>query len=428
MRRAMTIDVPAVAANLALDERIRESQRAGASILHLGFGESGLPPHPWLLAALAAGAPRNAYGPVAGDRAARAAVAGYFRRRRIPTADDQILLGPGSKPLLAALIAAEPGDVVLPKPSWLTYAPQAALFGRRVVWVGIPASAGGVPDPAELPSALAAARRTGARPRLMVLTLPDNPTGTLADPQLIRRLCAIAAEEDLVVVSDEIYRDVVFGDEEFLSPAEVVPDRTVVMTGLSKSLSLGGWRIGAALTPATEWGAGLRRRMTAIASQLWSNLAAPLQSVVEHAFSEPDDLVRHRAASTRLHGAVAHAAHRLFAGYGLAGRPPTGAFYLYPDFEPLRDRLRALGVRGSADLESWLLAEHQIAVLGGHVFGDDPAALRFRAATSLLYGDTDDERWATLAAGDPLTSPPVARALMTLDAMLARVTGQTRVA
>lgn len=412
-----------VAPNLALDEAVQARRRAGEPLLHLGFGEAGLPVFPGLLDALAAGAASNAYGPVGGWRDARAAVAGYFERRGLPTHPDQIVLAPGSKPLLAALVAAEPGDVVLPAPSWVTYAPQAHLFDRRVIWSDIPAEAGGVPDPDTLAATLAAARADGANPRLMVLTLPDNPTGTLASDATIRRLCAIAEDEDLVVVSDEIYRDVVFDLEApYLSPAKVAPDRTVVMTGLSKSLALGGWRIGAARTPDTAWGAATRERLVAVASQVWSNLAAPMQSVVEYAFNEPAELVAHRTASTRLHAVVARAVHEVFDRHGLAGRAPTGAFYVYPDLEPLRERLAGVGVHGSADLDLWLLREHGLAVLGGHAFGDDPRALRFRAATSLLYGDTADERWATLRAGDPLQAPPVAAALSRLDGILTAVT------
>ena len=200
-----------VASNLALDQRVNDLRASGVDVLHLGFGEAGLPVHPGLVSALVQGSSRNAYGPVAGAQAAREAVAGYWTRRGTHTDADQVVLAPGSKPLLAALLAAEPGDVVLPRPSWVTYAAQAELFGRRIIWVDVPRGSGGIPDPARLPDALARARARGAGPRLVVVTLPDNPTGLLARPQEVRDLCRVAEAEDLVVVSDEIYRDVVFG-------------------------------------------------------------------------------------------------------------------------------------------------------------------------------------------------------------------------
>ena len=407
-----------IASNLALDERVNELRAGGADVLHLGFGEAGLPVHPGLVEALARGAERNAYGPVAGGAAARESVAGYWTRRGTPTHADQVVLAPGSKPLLAAVVACEPGDVVLPRPSWVTYASQVELFGRRSVWVDVPAGSGGIPDPVLLPAALARARAQGANPRLVVVTLPDNPTGLLARPDEVKELCRVAEAEDLVVVSDEIYRDVVFGSVPFVSPADLVPDRTVTVTGLSKSLALGGWRVGALRFPDTEWGRALRGRVVGFASQVWSNLAGPMQAVAEYAFDEPADLVRHRAASTRLHGAVANAVHDVFARHGVLDVPPDGAFYVYPDLEPHRQRLEAHGIRGGSDLTRWLLEEHGLAVLAGEEFGDDPHGLRFRAATSLLYGATPELRTQALTAADPLQVPHVAAALERLDAVV----------
>lgn len=110
--------------NLALNQLVAQRQAAGEPLIHLGFGESRLPAFEPLVERLAAGAHRNAYGPVAGSPAVRNAAAGYFSRRRIPTDAEQIVVAPGSKPLLMALNLAVPGDVLLPRPAWNTYAPR----------------------------------------------------------------------------------------------------------------------------------------------------------------------------------------------------------------------------------------------------------------------------------------------------------------
>ncbi len=311
--------------------------------------------------------------------------------------------------------------LIRPVPSWVTYAHQVELFGRQVVWVDVPEGSGGVPDPGRLVAELAGARARGASPRLVVLTLPDNPTGLLARPDQVREVCRIAADEGLVVVADEIYRDVVFSDTPFVSPADVAPDITVTVTGLSKSMALGGWRVGSARFPDTEWGRAARERVVGFASQVWSNLAAPMQAVAEYAFGEPEDLVTHREASTRLHGAVAGAVHDAFARHGFALTPPDGAFYVYPDLEPARAALAASGVTDGDSLTRWLLEEHGMAVLAGGEFGDTRSALRFRAATSLLYGATEELRHEALGAADPLGVPHVARSLDRLDAVLDRI-------
>ncbi|MFE9632102.1 pyridoxal phosphate-dependent aminotransferase [Streptomyces sp. NPDC006463] len=393
--------------NLALNQLVAQRQAAGEPLIHLGFGESRLPAFAPLVERLAAGATRNAYGPVAGAPAVRGAAAGYFNRRRIPTDADQIVVAPGSKPLLMALNLAVPGDVLLPRPAWNTYAPQARLAGKHPIAVPIPEECGGVPDPDALRECITAARVLGRDPRIMVLTLPDNPTGTLASPPLIRELCAIAEEEGLLIVSDEIYRDVVHDPAtEFLSPAEVAPECTVIATGLSKSLALGGWRIGVARFPTGPWGEWIRTGVVSVASEVWSTLAGPMQAVAEYAFSEPQDVRDRLRASARLHGVVAREVHRITVEAGARCRPPTGAFYVYPDFEPVREELAKYEVTDSPTLARRML-DLGIVVLAGHLLGDEGDALRFKCATSMLYGETAEQQQLSLDAQDPLALPHV---------------------
>lgn len=408
--------------NLALNEQIARLRAEGRSIVHMGFGESRLPAFAPLAERLCAGAGRSAYGPVAGAPDALASVSGYFTRRGLPTGPQDVMLGPGSKSLLMALNLVLPGDVLLPRPCWNSYAPQARMAGKKVWGVPIPAECGGIPDPAALEATLARARREGGDPRIVVLTLPDNPTGTLAGPELVTQVCAIAEAENLMIVSDEIYRDVMHRpDAAFLSPAEVVPHRTVVTTGLSKSLALGGWRIGALRVPPGESGQRLRGQLVAAASDMWSTLAGPMQEVAAYAFGDPPEITSRLAASARLHGAVARSVHASAVAAGATCRPPTGAFYVYPDFGPLRHRLRTRGVNDAASLARYLLDEHGLAVLAGHLLGDDPHALRFKAATSMLYGDTDEEQEAALAAADPLTLPHVVDTLTRVEEGFAKL-------
>ncbi|QFZ21571.1 pyridoxal phosphate-dependent aminotransferase [Saccharothrix syringae] len=400
-----------ISPNLALDHQVSLRQAAGERIVHLGFGEARLPVFPGLVERLVAGASRNSYGPVPGHPGVLRAVAGYFGRRALPTDPEQVIVAPGSKALLMALQFVVPGDVLLPAPCWVTYAPQALEAGKEVIPVPIPAECGGVPDPDALREAVRAARARGANPRIVILTAPDNPTGTTATPDLVRRICAVAEEEDLLLVSDEIYRDLVHDPGfEYLSPAEVAPSRTVVVTGLSKSLALGGWRIGAARFPAVP----MRQDVASVASEVWSTLAGPLQEVAEYAFDEPAELVARRDADARLHGALARAVQDIVVKSGALSRPPTGGFYVYPDFEPLRAQLARHGVVDGASLQDHLLTRG-VAVLAGEHFGDDPGALRFRAATSVLYGNTAELQQEAMAAADPTTVPHVADALAVIE-------------
>jgi aspartate/methionine/tyrosine aminotransferase len=216
--------------------------------------------------------------------------------------------------------------------------------------------------------------------------------------------------------------------EPFTSPVAMAPGRTIVTTALSKGLALGGWRIGVARLPGGEQARLLRRRLrdrlVGIGSEIWSAPAAPIQQAAAYAFSEPPELAERIARSRRLHGQVARAVARRFTAAGADVPPPAGAFYLYPDFGPVRDELRGRhGVKTSDDLAALLLRRYGMGVLPGSAFGDDPGALRLRVATGLLYGETDRQRETALAAAAPTAVPWVASSLARIEEVLADLIG-----
>jgi aspartate aminotransferase len=327
-------------ATLATNERLRRLIAEGKPILHLAFGEAGLPVPEEVIAALARGGSDNSYAPVAGSPAARLAAAGWFGRRRLPTEPDQIVIAPGSKALLWALLSILPGDVVLPRPSWVSYAAQAAIAGKRVWSVPIaPNGPGGVPDPDALEQTLADAAARGGEPGVLVLTLPDNPTGTVASADDVERLIEIAEAHGLSVVSDEIYRDLAHTPEQVRSPAEYLPETTYVTNGLSKNMALGGWRVGFVRLPSSDAGRATGASLVALASEVWSSAPAPMLNVAAHVLSEPPEIVEHVARSRSLHRAATLAVHDRLTCAGVSCARPTGGFYLYPDFGPLRQAL-----------------------------------------------------------------------------------------
>jgi aspartate aminotransferase len=400
-------------ATLAINERIAQKLRDGEDVLHLAFGEAGLPLLPSVAERLANAAPKTSYGSVAGSPEA---AAGWCERRGLPTKPEQILFAPGSKPLLYALLTVLPGDIVIPQPSWVSYAAHAALAGKRVIRVPIGATAGGVPDPDALEEALTSNETAG----VLVLTLPDNPTGTQPPPDLVERTCAIAERHGLLIVADEIYRDLTHDIDTFKSPADYAPERSFVTNGLSKNMALGGWRIGFVRMADGALGEEARAAVAGVAGAVWSALAAPMQDVAAHVLAEPHDVLEHVTRSRALHRAVAHAAYERVTAAGIDCRPPSGAFYLYPDFESRREALARDGVTTSEQLAEFLLERHGVGVLAGAAFGDEPEGLRVRMATSLLYGSNDDERWQALRSDDPASLPWIARALDRLGDALGR--------
>ncbi len=402
-----------VSATLAANEAMERRRQRGEAVLPLAFGESGLPVHPRLTAELAGMAGHGAYGPVAGAHRLRAAAAGYWSRRSLPTDPAAVVAGPGSKALLYATLLALGTDVALPRPSWVSYAAQATLIGALPHFVPAVSGEGGVCDPAGLEAAVAAGARAGRRIGAVLVTLPDNPTGRLARPETIRELCAVAERHDLTIISDEIYRDLVHDPAApVLSPAQIAPHRTVVTTALSKNLAVGGWRLGVARMPDGPRGAALRDRLLGIASEIWSAAAGPMQQAAALALDEPPELAERVASSRILHAAVCREAARLCADAGLEVAVPQAAFYLYPDFGPWREQLRCrFGIQTGADLSALLLDRYGAGTLPGSAFGESAGCLRLRLATGLLYGDTDEQREEALASPDPLRLPWISAAM-----------------
>lgn len=407
-----------VSATLAANEAVIRRRQAGESVLPMGFGEAGLPVHPSLTAQLASHSDRNGYGPVAGAAELRVAAAGYWARRGLDTDPADVVAGPGSKPLLYALLSVIGGDVALPQPSWVSYGAQAELLGARALYVPTVPGAGGVPDPDRLATYLDHARSAGRDVRSMIMTLPDNPTGTMASEELIRRACAVARDYDLTIVCDQIYRDLAFGGD-FADPAVYAPERTIITTGLSKNLALGGWRVGVTRLPSTSDGRRLRDRLLSVASEIWSSVSQPIQYAAAYAFDEPIELVERVAQSRRLHETVAKEAAARFRAAGAVVAEPQGGFYIYPDLAAHRDLLDVKhSVSTGAGLSELLMTRYGVGVLPASAFGDGTKELRLRVAVSQLYGETDAQRHAALEAADARELPWIAESMDRIEEVL----------
>jgi aspartate aminotransferase len=331
-----------------------------------------------------------------------------------------VVCGPGSKALLFGLLLAIGSDVAVPQPSWVSYAAQASMIGVHPHFVPTAPGEGGVCDAAALTRTVTAALEAGRPIGAVVLTLPDNPTGRLASPASVRALCEVAREHDLVIIADEIYRDLVHDpDAEFPSPLAFAPERTVVTTALSKNLALGGWRIGVARMPDSGFGLALGDRLIGIGSEIWSAPALPIQQAAALAFNEPPEITQRIARSRHLHARIAVAVAARFEAAGLVVPTPQAAFYLYPDFAPWREHLHSIGVDTGAALAGLLLHRYGMGVLPASAFGEAPEVLRMRVATALLYGETVEQREMALEADDPLTLPWIVAALNRIEDVMA---------
>ncbi|MEU6572469.1 aminotransferase class I/II-fold pyridoxal phosphate-dependent enzyme [Streptomyces sp. NPDC046805] len=379
------------------------------------FPDDGLPVLPALSDVLAAAADRAGPQPVGGAPAVLDAACGYWTRRGLPTEPVQVAAGPGAPSLLLALTAALGGDVLVPRPCAAWWGPYARLLGRPLFPVATPAECGGVPDPYALMETVRRVRAEGGDPRLLVLSVADDPTATVAPPELVHETVEVAEGEGLHLVSDETWRDTVHAphDTVLLGPAEMLPDGVTVVTDLAGALLPPGWPAAVARFPAGEAGEQLHARVLDVLTALGARVAEPVAAAAEYALDEPEPVTIRRDAAVRLHARVAAAVHAAVAAVALS-RPPQAGRHLYVDLDPLRDSLEAQGVGDAQELEDFLTARLGMPAPGGHRFGDDLGALRVRLATGPLLRGTDEERAACLTSPSPWELPHVQRALISL--------------
>ncbi|WP_137992338.1 aminotransferase class I/II-fold pyridoxal phosphate-dependent enzyme [Streptomyces vilmorinianum] len=387
--------------------------------------EPDLPVLPVLAAILAAAADRTTVEPPGGGPVLREAAAGYWWRRGLRTHAEDVVAAPGAQPLLLALIAAHGGDVLMPRPCPAWWTPQARLLGRPAYHVPTPAECGGVPDPYALLETVRRVRAEGGHPRLLLLSVADDPTATVAPPELVREACEAAVAEGLHIVSDETWRDTLHRrhDTVLLSPAEMCPDDVTVLCDLSAALAPAAWPCAVARFPPTDpsradrW-TDPRARTLDVLTALGACVAGPVAPAAAHALDEPEDVTVRAALAAALHARVAAAAHRAVLSAGALARPPQAGRHLYADLGPLRAGLAARGVTDSMELETHLTERLGTPVPGGHRFGDELGALRARFDTGVFLGSTEEERNESLTSADPVELPHVARALSSFGAAL----------
>jgi aspartate aminotransferase len=378
-------------ATVASNDRSDALRAEGKEVYKLGLGQSPFPvPRP-VVEELRANAHRKEYLPAKGLRELRNAVADYHRRAEgIGCTGDDVLIGPGSKQLMFLLQLVYYGDLVVPSPAWVSYAPQARIIGRNIFWLHTRREDGWRVTPDHLENLCAC---DPVRPRIVVLNYPSNPTGNTYTRDEIKELAAVARRHRVVLLSDEIYGELHHKDQH-VSISRYYPEGTILSAGLSTWCGAGGWRLGTFMFPSSmSW---LRDSMAAVASETFTSTCAPIQYAAVRAFQGGIRIERYLWSSRRILGALGRRCARRLREAGLHVDRPQGGFYLFPDFTPVADRLQARGITTSEDLCERLLQETGVAALPGSEFGRPAEELTMR----LAYVDFDGS--GALAAAEVL--------------------------
>ncbi len=404
-----------ISSTLAMNELVVKMRDSGRQVFHMGFGEAPFPAHPRLVKSLQDHSAQKRYLPVAGLPELRAAIAGHYAELAGINADDfDVLVGPGSKTLLFALQMCISGDVLLPVPSWVSYAPQAALLKQKVIPVALELADTGMSMDAEvLREAIAKARAAGMSPSKMILNYPSNPAGLTASDAALASIAEVCRAEKIILIADEIYGRLSY-DHRYRSAASHLPESTVITTGLSKHMSVGGWRLGVALIPKAA--TGLFDDLCRVASETWSCVSTPIQYAAIDAYQGHADVEEFVRTTTDIHACV----NRYIAGklraLGAECHTPQGGFYNWPDFT---QRLEGV-CSTSSELAHRLLEEHGVATLAGSSFGERPDKLCLRLSGCDYDGGTALKLWPKLGKN---SDEFVARAAPNVVAALSAIEG-----
>ncbi len=290
---------------------------------------------------------------------------------------DQVLVSSGAKHSLYNLFMAliDPGDeVLIPAPYWVSYPDMVMLAGGKPVILE---------TKAENDFAVTAAQVAAActpKTRAIVLNNPSNPTGAVYSRAQIEALAKVVVEKDLLVISDDIYRQLVYGDAEYVSIAAVSPEvakRTILVDGVSKTYAMTGWRIGYTAGPKP-----LIQAMAKIQGQSTSNPTHIAQVATLAALTGPQDCVAtmRKAFDERRLRMV----ELLRAIPGVKCREPKGAFYAFPDFSVYVGKKTPEGTVLADDVQlcDWLVESGKVAVVPGSGFGA-PGFVRLSYACSM---------------------------------------------
>ncbi len=324
-------------------------------VISLGIGEPDfVTPRPVLDAGIQALKDGEThYTSNAGILPLREAIASYLEQKyqvQYDPAEEVIVTVGVSEALYLALTAViEPGEeVLIPTPCFVSYQAEVILAGG--VPVEIPGTMEGKfePDPAQISAAVT------PQTKAIFIGYPNNPTGAVASRETLEKIAKIAAEHDLLVISDEIYENLVYGvDHVCFASLPGMKERTITLGGLSKSHAMTGWRVGFAAAPAAILQGLLRiHQYTIMSAPTMSQLAA--LAAFTHGSTHAEEM---RSKYDRRRQLIVPALNEI----GLTTFEPRGAFYAFP-------KITLEGMSDEVFAER-LLAEEQVAVVPGSAFG-----------------------------------------------------------
>jgi aspartate aminotransferase len=355
---------------LSIDSKAKALRAEGVDVYSFGAGEPDFdtPEHIKAAAIEALNAGFTKYTPSSGTPELRAAISEKFKRDNgLEYKPSEIIVSNGAKQSCFNAIMAvcgEGDEVIIPAPYWLSYPEMVRLAGAEPVIVQTTAENDWKMTPQQFEEAMS------PRTKMVIINSPGNPTGAVYSKEELRAIVDVAADEEITILSDEIYECLTYDGAEHVSIASLTPearDLTITVNGFSKAYAMTGWRLGYLGAP--------------------EKIAKAIDSMQSHATSGPCSFAQKGglAALTGSQQCVAdmreefnlrreYMFDRLTAIHNVSAVKPKGAFYMLAD-------ISKLGMT-STNFADRLLSKANVAVVPGIAFGDD-RVVRLSYATGL---------------------------------------------
>ena len=358
---------------LLINETSRKLEEQGKKIFKFGFGQSPFKVPEDVVRELKNNAHQNKYLPMQGLSELRNAVAKYTsKKKNYDYKSENVIIGPGSKELMFLLHIIFDGEIILPAPSWVSYAPQAILGRNKVQILQTKRENNWFPTASEIEEIVLKDKNKNY---LLFLNSPNNPSGQICEN--LEEIASIAEKYNLIILSDEIYSELSFMDN-YKSISNFCPEKTIISTGLSKWCGAGGWRLGYFLVPDSL--IEIKNMINVLASETFSAVSAPIQYAAIKAYEQ--DHSKYVNKSKNILGAIGNYVYENLRSNKVLINKPQGGFYLMPEF--LNKKFNS-----SSEMCDSILNDTGVALLPGSDFGFEQTKMLAR----LSFTDFDGQEF-----------------------------------
>jgi len=357
---------------LAINETSRELEEQGKKIFKFGFGQSPFKVPEDVINELKNNAHQNKYLPMQGLLELRDAVAKYTsNKKKYNYKSENVIIGPGSKELMFLLHVIFDGEIILPAPSWVSYAPQAILGRNKIKILQTKRENNWFPTASEIEEIIL---KDKDKNYLLFINSPNNPSGQICAN--LEEISRVAKKYNLIILSDEIYSELSF-ENNYKSISSFCPEKTIVSNGLSKWCGAGGWRLGYFIIPDSL--KEIKNMINVLASETFSAVSAPIQYAAIKAYE--NEHLDYIDKSRNILNAIGNYVYENLKSNVVLINKPQGGFYLMPEF--LNKKFNS-----SSEMCESILKDTGVALLPGSDFGFE----KNRMLVRLSFTDFDGQK------------------------------------